>query len=142
TVLLGGLMLFWNFIYGPAATLADRDLPSLARAVCYPLGDLVMLLAISMIVGRHWREPVRVVFLLLLVGLLAWLVDNTAFGLQLLSGTGDIALADESLYLLGWLFLAASPYAHRRLALRAPAARSSVHGSESPVNLLPYLAAG
>jgi len=140
-VLLGGLMLFWNFVYGPAATLAGRDFASLARAVCYPLGDLVMLLAVSVIAARHWGERIRVVFLLLLVGLVASLVDNAAYGFQLLSGTGDVALADESLYMLGWFFFAASAHAQRRLALVRTAAPAGAESAESPLILLPYLAA-
>ena len=141
-VLLGGLMLFWSIVYGPAASLAGRDFASLARAICYPLGDLLMLLTASMIAGRYWREPVRLVFLLFIVGLLASLVDNAAYGLQLLSGNESIALADESLYMLGWFFFAASAYAERRLALSGASAAAGAGGPEPSMSLLPYVAAG
>jgi two-component system cell cycle sensor histidine kinase/response regulator CckA len=143
-VLLGGFMLFWSMIYGPAATLAGRDVASLARSICYPLGDLLMLLTVSMLAARHWREPIRLVFLLFLVGLLASLVDNAAYGFQLLSGTGSIALADESLYMFGWFFFAASAQAQRRLALAQAQAIATV-GAAAPapsMSLLPYMAAG
>ncbi len=142
TVLLGGLMLFWSIVYGPAATLAGRDFPSLARAMCYPLGDLLMLLTACLIAARHWREPIRLVFLLLLVALFASLVDNAAYGLQLLSGNESIALADESLYMVVWLFFAASAYTHRRLVLSGVSAATGTERPEQSMSLLPYLAAG
>jgi PAS domain S-box-containing protein len=141
-VMLGGLMLFWSIVYGPAATLAGRDFANLARAICYPLGDLLMLLTASMIAARHWREPIRLVFLLLIVGLLASLVDNAAYGLQLLSGNESIALADESLYMLGWFLFAASAHAQRRLALAHASAPVGAGAAERSMSLLPYVAAG
>ena len=140
TVLLGGLMVFWKFVYGPAATLAGRDFGSLARAVCYPLCDLVMLLAAAVIAARHFREPVRVVFLLLLVGLSCFFVDNASYGFHLLSRTENTANADESLYMVGWFSLAAAAQTQRRQAARglAPALQGTGQGS---IVVLPYAAA-
>ena len=140
-VLLGGLMLFWSIIYSPAATVAGPDFLSLPRAVGYSLGDLLMLLTGSMIAARHWREPIRPVFLLLLVGLLVNLVNDSSYGLQVLKGEESIALADLSLFMFGGFAFAASAYAQRRLAL---AYGPDLIGGGSPkwaMSLLPYLGA-
>ena len=141
-VLLGGFMLFWSMIYVPAATLAGRQTMDLARAVWYPLGDLLLALACSMIAARHWREPIRPVFLLLLVGLLVSFVNDVSFGLQVLRRERLVAIADESFYLFGWFVYGATAFAQRRLALTHGPNLIGGGSRERGMNLLPYIAAG
>ena len=135
SVLCGGAMAVWYFLLHPAAHAALGRGAFLSFA--YPLGDLVLLLAIALLALRRVNEPYRPVFLLLALGLLVEFAGDVVYGATTLAGQPPDTAASDLAYMLGWGFRGAAAHAHCRVPSRQPAARPLEGPALTGPSLLP-----
>ena len=102
----GAAVVWWAFVLGPLAAVADPEPVAFAISVAYPIGDLLiigMALGLVMMTGARTAS-----FGLLVASLVAVLVADLEFGLQSLEGTYVDGGFLDGLWLAAYLLFAAS----------------------------------
>ncbi len=139
TVLLGGSMVVWHFVLGPAAALGQRSALASALYLAYPVGDLVLLLAAAVTVLSRPEDPARPAFLWLVIGLLLEFVADLIQGRNAMQGAFAAGGVADGLFLVHWVCYGVSAHVFRRRTQEGEAA-----AGEAPpptINALPYAAA-
>ncbi len=86
-VMLGALLVFWNFLIGPIVTTSIAE-PLLSRilSAAYPVFDLVLLVALLMIIFHRLDVQTQRPLLLLAGSAVVMIVSDSLFGYQSLLG--------------------------------------------------------
>ena len=138
-VLLGGSMVVWHFVIGPAAALGRSTALASVLYLAFAVGDLVLLLAAAVTILSRPEDPARRAFLWLVTGLVVELVGDLIQGRNALEGVVASGGVADALFMAHWFCYGMSGHVFRRLAQQGP----SVTGEGPPraFNLLPYTAA-
>ena len=139
TVLLGGSMVVWHFILGPAAALGPRSTLASALYLAYPVADLVLLLATTVTVLSRPQDPARPAFLWLLAGLVLEFAADLIQGRNAIQGAFAAGGIADGLFMLHWVCYGLSAHTFRRMSQEGEAA---LRDAPPPsINALPYVAA-
>ncbi|HEX5591501.1 MAG TPA: GGDEF domain-containing protein [Candidatus Limnocylindrales bacterium] len=102
----GAALVWWAFVLGPLAAVADPEPLSFAISVAYPIGDLLLIgMALGLVMTTGARTAA---FRLLAASLVAMLVADLEFGLQTLEGTYVDGGMLDGLWLVAYLLFASS----------------------------------
>ncbi len=137
TVFLGGLLLLWSVLIAPLASVDTKDVAAVALSILYPLADLILLFGISVIAVRRRNESGRIVFLLLMAGIAATLLNDTVSAVIALSGGYRSGGTVDLIPMAAWLFFGASAAAQARFPTRAAA---TADDAASSIRFAPYIA--
>ena len=97
----GAAVVWWAFVLGPLAAIADPEPVAFAISVAYPIGDLLL---IGMALGLVMTPGARSISFRLLIGsLVLMLAADLAFGLQSLDDTYVGGTWVDGLWLLAYL---------------------------------------
>ncbi len=140
TVFVGGGMLSWYFALRPIAVAEHSSGLLLARAVAFPIADLVVVVTVAAILARVpaqvSRLPLRIIACSLTVGFVADLL----YGNMRLAGAYHTGDAIDWIWLLdGTLFALAARLQARTAAARVPDATTTVFAPKPRLSLLPYV---
>ncbi len=91
TMMVASTMTVWYMVIEPTLATGSGSWLSQALAVAYPVGDLILLLAIARVMVRHPAPEMRTVVHLLGVGIAGMVVADVAFARLSLSGRSDPA---------------------------------------------------
>ncbi len=138
-VLLGGSMVVWHFVIGPAAALGRSTALASALYLAFAVGDLVLLLAAAVTILSRPEDPARRAFLWLVTGLLVEFVGDLIQGRNSLQGVVASGGVADALFLAHWFCYGMSADVFRRLARAGRAAAGE--GPPRAFNFLPYTAA-
>jgi diguanylate cyclase (GGDEF)-like protein/PAS domain S-box-containing protein len=137
TVCTAGAAAIWWLVVGPVAAAMESDLAAALVAVFYPVGDLLILFALTAaILGRVRGVPASVL-LLLGFGVICNAIADLAYARVSLEATYESAAWLDVAYMTGWLALGFAGIL--QLRSREPAAADQVR-LRRPVSALPYLA--
>jgi diguanylate cyclase (GGDEF)-like protein/PAS domain S-box-containing protein len=140
-VLVGGSLVVWHFVLGPAAAVGPGSSLDSALNLAYPVGDLVLLLTAAVTVLSRLRNPDRPAFLWLVAGLLLEFAADLVQGTNALQGLvvgGGLA---DGLFLAHWVGFGLAADSYRRRTLAPEEAVDVGQGAPSAFNLSPYAAA-
>jgi len=138
TVFLGGLLLLWSVLIAPIASVDTKDAAAVALSILYPLADLILLFGISVIAVRRRNEPGRVVFLLLMAGIVASLMNDTVSAVVALSGGYKSGGTADLIPMAAWLLFGAGAAAQARFP--AEAASPEAQAPATSIRFAPYVA--
>ena len=116
-VITAAFLLFWTFLIAPAIAVGHPTQATLALSIAYPVLDLVLLVAVTILIFRRVHSAREMPLLLLAAGVAAQIVADAGFSVQSLrdsyanGGWVDLAWVMASLS----VFLAGSLEAERRL---------------------------
>jgi diguanylate cyclase (GGDEF)-like protein/PAS domain S-box-containing protein len=139
TVFLGGLMALWSVLLAPLANL-PTNLASLALAIAYILGDLILIFGIGVIAVRRREESARFVLIPLAIGIVAMLLNDTVSSVFAASGQAyESGTSVDLIGMIAWLLFGTSSAAQWRVAER-PSGRSETAPTSGSMSLVPYIA--
>ena len=137
TVLLGGSMVVWHFVLGPAAAHSSSSTTASLLYLAYPVGDLVLLLAAAVTILSQTDDATRRSFLWLVGGLVVDFVADLIQGANAL-GPGLVSGGPaDGFFMLQWFCYGMSAHVFQR---RARPKRAEDLEPQLSFNLLPYAA--
>lgn len=136
SVVIGGAMIMWYFVAGPALTGSGLSHPAIASALAYPVGDLVLLFGVCLVLRQGVDIAVRRPLALIAVGLLFEIAGNTYNGYTRVHSTTyhDVPW-QMACWLIGHALLLTAAFEQGRAASRTTVRSSSGRA----VNPMPYL---
>jgi diguanylate cyclase (GGDEF)-like protein len=136
-VTLGGGIVFVYFILGPSAIAARTPLETIT-SVAYPVGDMILLVALGTTLLRGAVAQTRRSLWLIAIAIALFAVADLIYGYIVLHGVYHGGDPIDTLYMLAFACFAAA--ALRQQALPAPAALAEDRTQGPHASWLPYLA--
>ena len=120
TVMLGGYMVLWYFALGPTAKQVGSTPLETFVSMAYPIGDLVLIFAITRILLRQPASAVGRAITILAVGLVLFVIADVAFAALSFSESYEGGDWPDSLWMVAQvLFAIAAQYQFWRASRQA-----------------------
>ncbi len=132
-VVCGGAMALLFFTQAASASVSGGQ--GVVLSLAYPLGDLGLLLGVSLLALERSDEPVRLAYALLTLAMLVEFGADVVFGAQVLSGRDPYSTLADCGYMAAWCLQGSAAFVHRR---RVAASGRMAADLRSGLNLLPY----
>ncbi len=112
TVMLGAGMVIWYFFLQPLAAFHHTSTATSLLALAYPVGDLVIIFAITFVLLRHPEPQVQLALNLLAASVLLSAIGNTTYSYAMLQGATASSALGEAIFLVSFFLLAVSGHDH------------------------------
>jgi diguanylate cyclase (GGDEF)-like protein len=136
-VTLGGSMVFVYFVLGPSAIAAGTPLEAIT-SVAYPVGDMILLVALGTTLLRGATPATRRVLRPMALAIALFVVADLIYGYIVLHGVYHDGDPINTLYALAFACFTAAALRQRTLTATAPPVEDRTQGAHA--SWLPYMA--
>jgi diguanylate cyclase (GGDEF)-like protein len=138
-VVVAGAMVMWYIVVGPALALTSLPGDAVAGAIAYPISDLLVLFAVTLVIRRGVDAGARTPLYFIAAGFLFEIAGNSYLGyLRSHPGWLDRSGWQMLCYVVSHFGLAAAAFSQ----LRQRSTSSAAAGLDRAVNRMPYLGIG
>jgi PAS domain S-box-containing protein len=141
-IMFSSILIFWNFLIGPMIdTNLSSPLLNQILTIYYPISDLILLFALSILSYRRLLNVNFEPLLLLMVGALIMVMSDSIFGYQSMLGTIQNGGVSDISYVIAMLVISLAGVLQVNILISNAREDSKIpeHSLELPMSYIPYI---